>query len=156
MNKAQKKMLYSEGFLPREIIEFERAIGGDVRSGHRVKQEIAFNSKPFLAMRRSRRKYIANLRQVGWNDYEIRQKLNDYYRLGMGRSPFDYLKAEYRPARKLTDFEDATKRRIRSRLTRTLGKIYGRNPQKATVIRTVPKRPVFPNKPLVRRVRRYR
>jgi hypothetical protein len=156
ISRKIKQELYKEGFLPREIMELQGARGGDVRTGHRVKMEFNYGSKVFKSLRRSRTKYIADLKQAGWTTEEARQKINDYYRLKTGRSVFDFLKLSYQPTRRITDFQEATRRRIRSRVTRTLSKIYGRSLSAATKARTIPKRPVFPNKPLVRRVKRYR
>ncbi|MFA5048937.1 MAG: hypothetical protein WC516_07990 [Patescibacteria group bacterium] len=161
LNRIQKKMLREDGFLISEIRAFSGATGGNIGAGdserHIVKQDVTFNSKPFLAMRKSRRRYIKDLKQLGWTDMEIKTKLVEYYRKGSGRSPFDWLKLEYQPARKLTDFQDSIRRKIRSRVSRTLGKLYGRNLKTATKVRTAPRRPVVPNKPkLIRRIRRTR
>jgi hypothetical protein len=157
ISRKLKQQLYKEGFLPREIVELQGARGGDVRTGHRVKQEFNTGSKVFKSLRRARVKYITDLRQAGWSGDEIRQKINEYYRLKTGRSVYDFLKLSYQPARKITDFQSAVKLRIRSRVSRTLGKIYNRNLHTATKARSLPKRPVFPARPkLVRRVRRAR
>jgi len=155
ISRKLKQQLYKEGFLPREIMELQGARGGDVRTGHRVKQEFNYGSKVFKSLRRSRVKYITDLRQAGWSGDEIRQKINEYYKLKAGRSVYDYLKLSYQPARKITDFQDAVRRRIRSRVSRTMGKLYGRNLHTATKARTIPKRPVMPRRlKLIRRVRR--
>ena len=157
LRKGQKRMLYEEGFLAHEISAFENARGGDTRTQHRVKMDFNFNSRPFRAMRRARRKYIADLRNAGWDNLEIKKKINEYYHLKTGRSPFDFLKLSYAPTRKITDFQDAIKRRIRSRVSRTLGKLYNRNLHAASKARSIPKRAVYPSRPkLVRRVRRTR
>jgi len=154
LNRNQKKLLMEDGFLPSEIRAFSQATGGNVGAGdserHVVKQAVAFNSKPFLAMRRSRRRYIKDLKQLGWNDMEIRAKQVEYYRKGSGRTPFDFLKLEYEPVHKITDFQDSVRRKIRSRISRTFGKLYGRTLRTATKVRTAPKRPVVPKRPVLK------
>jgi hypothetical protein len=157
LNRNQKKLLLEDGFLMSEIRAFSQATGGNVGAGvserNVVKQNVAFNSKPFLAMRRSRRRYIKDLKNLGWTELEIKAKLLEYYRKGSDRNPFDWLKLEYHPARTITDFQDAVRRRIRSRVSRTLGKLYGRHLRTATKVRTAPKRPVVPKRPILKRPR---
>jgi hypothetical protein len=161
MNRVQKKMLLEEGWIPSEIIEFSRATAGNVGSGtsqrHVVKQNIAFNSKPFLAMRRSRRRWVNDLQKLGWSDYDIKLKIKEYYSKGAGRSVYDWLKISYAPPHKLSDYQRAISLKIRSRVSRTMGRLYGRNMRTATKVRTQPKRPVVPTKPRrIIRVRRRR
>jgi hypothetical protein len=161
LNKNQKRLLLEDGFTISEVLAFSRATGGNVGSPasprNIVKQDVNFNSKPFLAMRRSRRRYCADLRKAGWTNMEIKGKISEYYRLGAKRNPWDFLKAEYRRKEPLTDFMAAIKKRNRSRLTRTFGKLYARHLHEATKVRTIPKRPLYPSRPkLIRRVRRTR
>lgn len=160
MNRVQKKMMLEEGWLPSEVAQFSRATGGNVGSGtsqrHVVPQALPFNSKPFLAMRRSRRRWVSDLHKLGWTDFEIKLKIREYYNRGSDRSPFDFLKEEYENPKKITDYQKSVKIKIRSRISRTFGKLYGRNLRTATKVRTQPKRPVVPFKPKIRRVIRRR
>jgi hypothetical protein len=150
LNKIQKQMLRDDGFLYSEIKALDKAKGGSTGGGavkkNVVPQHLDFNSKPFLAMRRSRRRYIKDLMKLGWSQQEVSLKIKEYYRLGK-RDIFSFLKIEYSPPHRLSDYQDAVKRKNRSRISRTFGRLYGRNMRTATKIRTAPRRPVVPNKP---------
>jgi hypothetical protein len=156
MNRAQKRQLLKEGWLPREVYSFDHAVGGDVASGHRTKQNLSFSSRTFSAMRKSRRRYVADLQKQGWTLQDIKVKLNDYYRV-RSASPFDWLKLEYSPTKRLTDYQDSVRRRIRAKASRLLGAAYGRNLKPEIRPKYLPKRPLYPSRPkLIRRVRRTR
>lgn len=149
-------MLYQEGWMPSEIFSFEGAISGDVASGHRVKQNFNFNSQTFRAARASRRRYIKDLKEHGWTDYEIKQKFVSYYK-DKRRDPFQFLKIEYAPVKKITDFVDAVRRRSRASLSKHFGRAYGRQLRPEIRPKYLPKRPLYPAHPkIIRRVRRTR
>ncbi len=143
LTAKQKKILLDTGFLPDEIKQFDAAKTPDDKQ-----QDLDFDSAPFQAMIESRRKWILNLKKRGWNNAQIIIQLKRYYALKSGRSPFDFLKLEYRPPKKLTDFVEATKVHIRSRVSRSLGRSYGRQmtpkllPRFLPKFRTLPLRPV--------------
>jgi len=156
LRKAQKKMLYQEGWLPSEINAFESARGGDIPSNHRVRQNFNFNSKPFRAARASRRRYIKDLKSQGWTDYEIKDKLVKFYK-GKNRDSvlWGFIKIEYLPAKKVTDFVDALRRRSRASISKHFGRAYGRQIRREVRPKYLPKRPMYPSRPkLIRRVRR--
>jgi len=144
LTKKQKIVLIKEHFLPREIRDFDNAIAGDVASGSRVPQHLKFNSKPFRAMRNSRKQWVRDLKKRGWTNDQILQQVAAYYSLKAGRSPFDFLKLSYRPDKKLTDYVDAIKRKVRTRISRTLGRAYGRQMTPQTRPKFLPKRPLYP------------
>ena len=154
MNKLQKLQLYREGWLPSEILAFARATAGDVPTGHIVHQEFAFNSRPFLATRRSRRNYIKNLKDIGWTSMEIKQKFVDWYR-NPTNTPFLFVKLEYRAKRKLSDLAASYKLRARAKISRGFGRAYGRIFRKESRPQNLPKRPLYPTRPRIIR-RRYR
>lgn len=152
LSKRQKKALLSDGFLPREVFQLSTARDGDKTTGSTVPMKVAFSSKPFKAMRKSRRKYIADLKKVGWNSQEIKAKINSFY--AGSANIWSFLKLEYKNARKLTDFQTAIKLRARSRISRVLGRSYGRQMKPKALPRNLPKRPMYPAKPkLIRRVK---
>ena len=156
LRKAQKKMLYQEGWIPSEILSFEGARGGDIPSGHRVKQSFNFNSKTFRAARASRRRYIKDLKSQGWTDYEIKDKIIKFYK-GKNRDSvlWAFIKLEYQPTKKVTDFVDAVRRRSRASVSKHFGRAYGRQIRKEVRPKYLPKRPMYPAHPkLIRRVRR--
>jgi hypothetical protein len=161
LNKIQMKMLIEDGFLPSEIMQLNRATAGNTGAGtsqrHIVKQSLAFNSKPFLAMRRSRRRWVHDLQKLGWADYDIKLKIREFYNKGSSRDIYSFLKIEYHPPHKLSDYSRAITVKNRSQISRTLGKLYGRNLRTATKVRTQPKRPIVPFKPRrIIRVKRRR
>lgn len=158
LNRAQKKMLYAEGWLPREIRDLVGAIGGDIPSNSRVKQSFNFNSKVFIAVRKSRRRYMQNLKDQGWSEYERKQKVLDWYK-NPTNSVFLFIKLEYRPSKTISDFSASLKLRSRAKISRHFGRAYGRQMRKNTLPKYLPKRPLYPTKPkpkLVRRIRRVR
>ena len=142
LNAKQKKVLFDTGFLPQEIDEFD-----DARTPDGKLQDLAFDSAPFRAMRESRTKWILKLKKSGWNNRQIVEQIKRYYRLKAGRSPFDFLKIEYQPPKKLTDFAEAVKLKVRSRVSRTLGKQYGRRMAPRKAPRFLPKRMSLPLRP---------
>lgn len=153
LSRQQKKSLLSDGFLPKEIYQLSNATGGDRKTMHLVRQQIAFSSKPFKAMRSSRRNYIRNLKKIGWNEQEIKSKISSYY--VAGKNIFSFIKLEYVPPKRLTDFQAATKLRERSKISRIFGRAYGRSLHAENLPRNLPKRPLYPKRPkLIRRVRR--
>ncbi len=155
LNRAQMKLLLEDGFLPSEVMQLSRATAGNVgvdgSQRHVVKQNLAFNSKPFLAMRRSRRRWVNDLHKLGWDDYDIKLKIMEYYAKGKGRSIYDFLKIEYSPPHRLTDYQQAITLKNRRSVSRTMGRLYGRNFRTATKVRTQPKRPVVRPRLRVRR-----
>lgn len=142
LTKAQKIILKREGFIKSEIEAFSNA-----RAPDGTLQDFAFNSKTFLAARKSRRKYVADLKEQGWTKPEIDRKIRQYYGLKAGRTPYDFLKLSYSPPRLITDFMDAVRRKIRARVTRTLGKGYGRILRPSVRPKFLPKRPRYPTRP---------
>ena len=155
LSRQQKKSLLSDGFLPKEIYQLSNATGGDRKTMHLVRQQVAFSSKPFRAMRNSRKKYIRNLKKIGWNDQEIKAKISAYY--VAGKNIFSFLKLEYTPTKRLTDFQSAIKLRERSKISRVFGRAYGRSLHAESLPRNLPQRPLYPKRPkLIRRVRRTR
>ena len=71
-----------------------------------------------------RAKWVSSLREQGWTPQQIKGVIQRYYNLKHGRSPWDFLKLEYVPVRKLTDFQFAMKLRSKARISRTLGTRY--------------------------------
>jgi len=142
LNKGQKLTLRRDGFTKAEVKAYDEAKGPDG-----TLQDFAFGSETFKSVRKSRRNYVADLKERGWIRAEIDGRISSYYGLKAGRSPFDFLKLEYAPSRKLSDFQDATRRVIRSRITRTLGKAYGRRLRPSVRPKYLPERPRYPTPP---------
>lgn len=132
LSDDEKQELLRRGFIPWEVKQFDQATAGDTASGHVVPQDVAFSSEPFQDMIHSRESYIEMLKGYGWQPRQIISTIIRYYQLRGGRSPWDFLKIEYKPARTMTDFQWGRKAEARTRISRTFGKAYGRGmaPQK--------------------------
>jgi len=155
LSRQQKAALLKDGFLPKEIYQLSNATGGDQKTMHIVRQQIAFSSKTFRSMRNSRKNYIRNLKKIGWNEQEIKAKISSYY--VAKKNIFSFLKLEYSPTKRLTDYQAAIKLRERSKISRVFGRAYGRSLHAESLPRNLPKRPLYPKRPkLIRRVRRTR
>jgi hypothetical protein len=157
LTKEDKRTLRSEGWLFSEI----RQLNSATTPSGKEQPRIDINSKVWLAIRRSRVRYVADLKRNGWTNDEIIMKISNYYKSGK-TDAFSWLKAEYHPARKIQDFQAAIERKIQKRawkrgissvdhqrvtaranITKKMGYIYGRNLKRATVRRRMPVRPVI-------------
>ena len=146
LTAEQKRQLAHDGFLPSEILAYSRAVTptGQV-------QALNYDSQTFSMARKSRREWVKQLLNEGWSTLEIKEQVNQYYKKNKSKSPFDWLKLEYQPAKKIVDFQSAMatkKRAIRRSATRQLGYGYGRK------LRRKPyKRKVAPARPNIRAIR---
>ena len=149
LTRAQKSQLLVEGFLPSEIRDLN-----DARAPDGTLQDFAFNAKPVRAARQSRQEWIRYVKKIGWTEAEAKQRIASYFRLKGRRSIFDFIKLEYSPTRKLTDFQDAVRRKIRSRVSRTFGRAYGRGLRPSLRPKYLPRRDLYPPRPRPLRRRR--
>lgn len=115
-----QQLLVSSGFLPKEIRE--------LFSGHGVVDML--NSKPLHAMLRERRRWVADMRHKGMTGKQIIAAIQAWYAQGEGdggkkRSPFDFLRREYRPPVKIErkEYREAARRRAQSMIQ----SLYRRN-----------------------------
>lgn len=125
LTAKERDILLNSGFLKSEIKAFDSAKipDGEV-------QNVAFNSIPFQRMIQSRRDWVKRCHAANYDNATIRQRLNDHYKAKKGRTPWDFLKAEYQPIdRDLSDTEFSNKLGIRSGIRRNLvnktGVAYG-------------------------------
>jgi hypothetical protein len=153
IDKATKKQLIEEGWLPFEV---SAMMGAKTPSGT-AQSNIAINGKAWGAVRRSRIRYITDLRRNGWSGDEIRLKIANFYRgKDRGSAVWQWLKAEYHPHDKIKDFTEAVQRRAykhgkpsiaiqraeaRKELTHDMGYIYGRKLKRVIVRSRMPARP---------------
>ena len=110
-------------------------------------QNFNYNSATFRQARDSRAKWGKELISRGWRRKEVLSRVEHYYDLKGGRTPWDWLKLSYSPTKKVTSFADSVKRKIRSRADRTLGRGYGKRKLPETRIvhlAAFPKRPPRP------------
>ena len=125
LTAKERDILLNSGFLNKEIRAFDSAKTPDGEV-----QNVAFNSLPFQRMIQSRRIWVKKCHAAGFSNADIREKLVHHYKAKKGRTPWDFLKAEYQPIdRDLTDTEFSDKLGIRSGIRRNLvdktGVAYG-------------------------------
>ena len=104
-----QQMLTSAGFLPQEIRE--------LFSAHGVVD--ALNSKPFHAMLVERRRWVGEMRKAGLSGRQIAEAIKAWYKRDETRSPFDFLRKEYRPPNKVDrkEYREAARRRASRKIT---------------------------------------
>ena len=149
LNQTQKKYMYKRGFLLNEINAFAHALTPDGKH----MQNFNFMADSFQQMIKTREEYFSKLRAQGWSDMQIRQRINMLYTRKRGKaSPWDFLKIEYQPVKKQTDFLWSTKLRAKSRIARTLGAGYSKpmhketRPRFAPIVRQLPSKPEKPSR----------
>jgi hypothetical protein len=164
LSKADKFNLISEGWLPFEI---SAMMGAKTPSGT-LQSKIPINGKAWKAVRSSRIRYITDLRRNGWSGDEIRVKIANFYR-GKDKvsAVWQWLKAEYQPAKHIEDFTEAVQRRAykhgkasvdiqraaaRKELTHDMGYVYGRKLKRRVVARRMPAHPYKIVRRIVRKV----
>jgi len=144
LTRAQKEYMYKAGFLVREISAFANAKTPDGKT----LQDFKFLSEPVQDMIRTRMGYVAKLRSQGWNDLQVRMRINMLYQRKRGKaSPWDFLKIEYRPEKKMSDAMWSHMIKSKLRIARTLGQSYSKpahrelRPRFETKIRELPPQP---------------
>jgi len=107
------------GFLPFEARELTvghgvRYLGFDARA--------VFNSVPGRAARQFRRELIQGQLAMGWSKKRIRENIIDFYRKGRKVDPWEHIRAEYRPRRKIDfiDYREKVRQRAKARQRRLL------------------------------------
>lgn len=121
LNRHQKEFLLDAGFLPSEVRKFSRARTPD--GGY---QTIDFSGATWQNTISSRRNWVRRRLDAGWTKDEIRRAILRYYKRRAGRTPYDFLRIEYKKPRKLTDSEFIVKMKSRIRISKKFGRDYGR------------------------------
>jgi hypothetical protein len=101
-----QQMLVSAGFLPKEVRE--------LFSAHGVVDML--NSAPLHAMITERRRWVATMRKKGMSGRQIIAAIQAWYGKDEKRSPFDFLRREYKPPVKIErkEYREAARRRALS------------------------------------------
>jgi len=92
------------GFLPEEAEELTYG-----SKGVKVGAEKVYNSRTGRAARRERQRWVRDLLLRGWTEEEIAREARAYYARDSKRSPWDFIRAEYRPPMK-KDYREAARR----------------------------------------------
>ena len=84
-----------------------------------------FSSEPFKAQLRTRWRWFRDRQKTGWTKRQIVDAIKRYYAPEKGKSPFDFLKAEYLPPLRI-DFDpgEERKRKVAARKIKALGGTY--------------------------------
>lgn len=106
ISAADALLLRQSGFTRYEIDEIANAkttTGED-------QPPINLRSPAWVATIKSRREWWIDKVERGWTEYEIENELMNYYNRDTNRTPFDFLRAEYKPPKKADYIEIARKR----------------------------------------------
>jgi len=96
------------GFIPTEIEAFATAVTPEGLP----QPAIDLEGDVWQRVMKSRRDWVNDKIERGWEDEEITNAIMDYYRRNEERSPWDFLRVEYRPPEKI-DYKEAIRRRAR-------------------------------------------
>lgn len=107
------------GFLPFEAREFtvghgSRYLAFDARA--------VFNSTTGKAARRFRTELIQQQLAMGWSRREIRENIIDFYRRGRKVDPWEHIRAEYKPRKRIDfiDYREKVRARAKARQRRLM------------------------------------
>ena len=101
------RILRRSGFLPWEIRKYNEAVAPDG-----TPQVINIHSKTWEAAITSRRAWVSDKIRRGWPRAQIAGAIMGYYVMKRERNPFDFIKIEYRPPKRLTDYQETVKKRV--------------------------------------------
>ncbi len=101
------------GFLPEEAHELTYGSKGVEFNPLKV-----YNSKPAIRARRARMEWIRSLRAQGWTFEEIEREARAYYTRDTKRSPWDFIRVEYKPKRKkdFKEYREAARQRAKAEI----------------------------------------
>lgn len=112
ISAADAEKLRHAGFTEQEIIdlaEAKTATGAD-------QPPINLDSPAWEATLKSRINWWQDKLDAGWTANEILDSLGDFYRRDPRRTPFDFLRAEYRPPKKV-DYLEIARARTQAQIT---------------------------------------
>lgn len=101
ISQRDAERLHQAGFLVTEIEALSVAKMPDGKD----QPPINLDSPAWQAVLQSRSSWRDRLVQKGWDEEGITNEIRDYYRKDDRRSPWDFLKAEYRPQKKVDYLE---------------------------------------------------
>lgn len=90
------------GFMAFEARELTLGHGERYRA---FNAKAVFDSAPAEAARQTRINLVRDLLKQGWTKKQIRENIFDYYKRSKERSPWDMIRAEYKPSKKV-DYKD--------------------------------------------------
>lgn len=111
--------LANAGFTPYEIQQISQA----TTSSGTSQTPVNTDSPIWQAVIRSRRDWVEDKIARGWNWMEIRNEIENYYRRDAKRSPFDFLRAEYKPPKRM-DYIEMIRRRTQADIEENLDNYF--------------------------------
>ncbi len=106
ISSQDAERLAQAGFLPSEI--------QDLANAKTTKGEdqppINLDAAVWIATLNSRKEWWLDKLDRGWTEEEIQRELGNYYKRDSRRTPFDFLRAEYKPPKKVDYIEIIRKR----------------------------------------------
>ena len=115
ISQADAARLREAGFLDLEIEQIANA----ATAKGEPQPPIQLDSPIWQAVMESRRDWRVDKISRGWTEYEIVSELQNYYRRDSRRSPFDFLRAEYKPPQK-KDYMEIVRKRAAAQIAREL------------------------------------
>jgi len=111
------QQLLDAGFLGSEVQDIAEAKTSDGKD----QPPIDINSPIWQSVMKSRRDWWQDKRDRGWSEEEIITELMNYYRRDKSRTPYDFIRAEYKPPKKV-DYIEIVRSRNRAQI---IGEIDG-------------------------------
>jgi len=112
---SDARRLKEAGFTDNEIVMFAASTLPNGSAQPRVE----LDSPVWRSVLESRREWVLDRINNGWDKYEIDIALNNYYRRKSDRSPFDFLKKEYYSTKNI-NYKAALRRRKQIEIEREL------------------------------------
>lgn len=113
LSRADQERLSRAGFLDFEIEHFNWAQAPDMSY-----IEIDLSSATWQAVMRRRRAWIDAMLRQKWSNAQIERAIRKWYEAKRSRNPFDWVKAEYRPPRRISDYQEARRKRAEAEAKR--------------------------------------
>ena len=108
LSAEQVFLLRRAGFIDYEIAQYNYMVAADGSP-----QAVDLHTETWQATMKTRKLWIDRCRALGWVDQQIKDAIMNFYK-GPRRSPFDFLKAEYKPVKR-TDYIAARRSRARKK-----------------------------------------
>lgn len=108
-------ILRSAGFTEWEIAKLAEG----TRPDGTPQDPVELNKPMWLKVLKSREEWIADKIERGWSAEQIEDNISSYYARSPKRSPFDFLKAEYKPVGK-RDFWAEIRHRAQNKVKASL------------------------------------
>ena len=114
-------LLRNAGFTENEIQQFDEAPN--------FPQDSLIGHPAWMTMIENRQEWVRDKIQRGWQKDEIENEIMNYYLRDLQRTPFDFLKAEYKPPKK-HDYMDMIRKRHEVQISGDIQDYYEKKQRK--------------------------